>query len=238
MSLKVKVYSIIGRLFPRCLNSKMKTAILKEHGIDVGENTVFFDAGRIEIDTSRPALLKIGSFCKITSGVVILTHDYSRSVLRRKYGCIIGEARKTVIGDNVFIGMNSIVLMGTNIGNNTIVGAGSVCHGYYPDNCVIAGNPAKVLCSLDEYYKKRTGAYVEEAKEYVACFKGKYKRTPNINEMGAFFPIFLERNIDALKENRIKTNLSGDIEESVIEDFFKSEPKYDSYEDFLRDCGG
>lgn len=52
------------------------------------------------------------------------------------------------IGDNCFIGMNSIILKGTTIGNNVVVGAGSVVHGTFPDNCIIAGNPAKIIRSL------------------------------------------------------------------------------------------
>ena len=50
-----------------------------------------------------------------------------------------------VIGDNCFIGMNSIILKGTTIGNNVVVGAGSVVHGTFPDNCIIAGNPARII---------------------------------------------------------------------------------------------
>ena len=49
------------------------------------------------------------------------------------------------IGENCFIGMNSIILKGTVIGNNSIVGAGSVVCGCFPDNVVIAGNPAKII---------------------------------------------------------------------------------------------
>ena len=60
-----------------------------------------------------------------------------------------GEAPIT-IGDDCFIGMNSIILKGANLGNNVIVGAGSVVHGTWPDNCVIAGNPAKLVKRLDE----------------------------------------------------------------------------------------
>lgn len=50
--------------------------------------------------------------------------------------------------------MNSIILCGTQIGNNVIIGANSVVSGEYPDDCVIAGNPAKIICTLDEFRKR------------------------------------------------------------------------------------
>ncbi len=104
------------------------------------------------IDTSRPYLLKIGDNCVFTRGTIILTHDYSHTVLRKKFGENIGDALPVTIGNNVFVGMNSIILMGTEIGNNCIVGAGSVVKGKFPDDVVIAGNPARVLCSIQELY--------------------------------------------------------------------------------------
>lgn len=55
-----------------------------------------------------------------------------------------------VIGDNCFIGMNSIILKGTTIGNNVVVGAGSVVHGTFPDNCIIAGNPARIIRQINQ----------------------------------------------------------------------------------------
>ena len=49
------------------------------------------------------------------------------------------------IGEGCFIGANSIILKGTTLGNNVVVGAGSVVHGTFPDNVIIAGNPAKII---------------------------------------------------------------------------------------------
>ncbi len=195
-------YSLVSRLFPRLINSKMKIKALKRANIKIGKKTVFFDAGNIKIDTSRPELLSIGDYCKITSGVVILTHDYSYSVLRRAYGDLVGEARKTVIGNNVFIGMNSIILAGAQIGDDSIVGAGSVVRGIFPPKSVIMGNPAKVIMTLDEYYKKRKEKSPEEArflaKEHFVHFGEK----PTIKEMGAFFPLYLKRDKNELKKRR------------------------------------
>lgn len=61
---------------------------------------------------------------------------------------------KISIGDNVFIGANSTILPGITIGNNSIVGANSVVTKDIPENVVVAGNPAHVICSLEEYLKK------------------------------------------------------------------------------------
>lgn len=54
------------------------------------------------------------------------------------------------IGENVFIGMNSIILKGTEIGNNCTVGGGSVVTGKFESNCIIAGNPARVIRKIEK----------------------------------------------------------------------------------------
>ena len=58
------------------------------------------------------------------------------------------------IGDNVFIGAESVVLPGVTIGNNVIVGANSTVTHDIPDNTVVAGTPAKLICTLDDYLNK------------------------------------------------------------------------------------
>ncbi len=165
-----------------------------------------------------------------------MTHDYSRSVLRRVYGDILGEAQKTIIGNNCFIGIKTIILMGANIGDNSIVGAGSVVSGKFPPNVVIAGNPARVVRSLEEHYKIRLEKTQKEAFEYVKIFYDFYKRWPNIKEMHHFFPLFLERTTEALKVNNISLKLNGDCETEILRDFINSKPLYNGYEEFLDIC--
>ena len=58
-------------------------------------------------------------------------------------------AKEIHIGKNCFIGCNSIILKGTVLGDNSVVGAGAVVSGKFEDNCVIAGNPAKVIRNLN-----------------------------------------------------------------------------------------
>jgi acetyltransferase-like isoleucine patch superfamily enzyme len=58
------------------------------------------------------------------------------------------EGKDTIIEDNVFIGANSIILKGSHIGQNSVIGAGSIVAGMIPENCIAAGNPAKVLKNI------------------------------------------------------------------------------------------
>jgi len=57
-----------------------------------------------------------------------------------------------------------------------------------------------------------------------------------VEEMGAFFPLYLERTEEALRKHKIRTQLSGDEEQEVIANFLASKPVYESFEDFLADC--
>jgi len=59
-------------------------------------------------------------------------------------------AKEIVIGNNCFIGCNTIILKGTTLGNGFVVGAGAVVCGKFPDNCVLAGNPAKIIKMLGD----------------------------------------------------------------------------------------
>lgn len=235
MNLRLTFLKLRLKLFPRFAGKYDFNEILRASGVQVGEGTIFYDPNSMSIDRQRPWMLKIGSYCKITKGTVILTHDYSRSVLRRAYGPIVGEAGETIIGDNVFIGMNSVILMGTKIGNNVIVGAGSVVSGVIPDNCVVAGNPARVIRTLDEHYRLRSERSLKEAGIYVRSFIKAYGRDPSVRECGPFFPLFLERSREAIAVAGVNMDLNGDVQEEIITDFLNTEPVFESFEAFLEE---
>lgn len=236
MDIKLLFYKIKHEFFPRFCKKGEFNYILRSQGISVGEKTIFYDSKTMQIDRSRPYLLKIGSYCKITAGVTILTHDYSRSVMRRVYGEIIGDGAETVIGDNVFIGMNSVILMGTHIGNNVIVGAGSVVSGIIPDNVVVAGNPAKIVRTLEEHYEIWKQKSVTAAKECYLSFVKYYHRRPNIKEMDPFWQLFLERDENVVRESGVCICLNGDESESVMKDFLVSKPLFAGYKEFVDFC--
>lgn len=224
------------RIFPHLVGNEEFCNYLRKKGITLGKKAKFFEPSNVFVDVSRPELLKIGNYCKVSRGVTILTHDYSRSVLRRVYGEVIGDGATVEIGENVFIGMNAIILMGSHIGNNVIVGAGSVVSGFIPDNVVVAGNPAKVIKTLDEFYFQRKEKSLTEARQFFLEKEKRMGRTPVIAEMGPWFPLFLERDVAALKKNHIFTNLSGDEEEEVVHCFLQSKPRFENYEAFVEWC--
>ena len=85
--------------------------------------------------------LTIGKMCDISSGVQIYSHSsVRRCVSSRKFEAV--ETQPTVIGDNVFIGANSTILMGVTIGSSSVIGAGSVVNSSIPSMKVYAGIPA------------------------------------------------------------------------------------------------
>lgn len=96
----------------------------------------------------------------MTRGVIILAYDYSWSVVKGLYGEVLGHQAPVTIGSNVFVEMNVVILSGTTIRNNVIVGAGSIVGGLTPSNVVVAGGPARVICGIDDYRKKsRAGSF-------------------------------------------------------------------------------
>ena len=235
VNIKYLMLRIKKKIIPSKFNSKDFCQILKIKGIKIGNGTYFFGPTSTVVDTQRPSLIEIGKYCKITANVTILAHDYSRSVIRLKYGEILGEAKKTIIKDNVFIGINSIILPGAQIGNNVIIGAGSVVSGKIPDNSVAAGNPARVIRTLDEYYTRRKSKYIQEAKDY-ARYLSENGVMPTIENMGEFFPIYLPRSLENLSKYNINTKLNGDDEKDIINKFINTQPVYNSFSEFIKDC--
>lgn len=233
MKIKMILYKIQKRFFPKTIKSKKFVEILRMTGVKIGKGTYFFNPSTTTIDNTRPYLLEIGEYCKITAGVKILTHDYSRSVLRLKYGEIIAEARKTVIGNNVFIGIDTIILMGSKIGDNVIIGAGSVISGNIPDNVVVAGNPAKIIRTLEEHYNIRKYKYIEEAKEYAKEILFNDKNL-TIQKMGAFFPLYLKRDLNEIEKNKLNIKLNGDNTEDIEKNFLNSKPYYRDFKEFKK----
>lgn len=140
------------------LIEKVQNFRIKRSGLIIGKGTRIMN--RLSDYGSEPYLIRIGEHCSISSGVKFITHDGGTIIFREnpeyskgrrpvdinKYGTI-------KLDDNVFLGMNSIIMPNVSIGSNSVVGAGSVIRRNVPPNVVVAGNPARVVCTLEEYIK-------------------------------------------------------------------------------------
>lgn len=103
---------------------------------------------------SEPYLIKIGDHVRVTEGVRFITHDGGLWVFRKT---LLPDADKfgpITVGNNVHIGMNSIIMPGVRIGNNVVIACGAVVTKDVKDNTVVGGVPAKEIESIDTYYNK------------------------------------------------------------------------------------
>lgn len=139
----------------KCVNfikSRFRKFLLEEYwledyiklGMKVGRNCSI--QPELTVDVSHCWLIEIEDNVIIAPHVYLLTHDTSTKIYTgyTKIG-------KINIKKNAFIGARSMIMPGVTIGKNSIIGANSVVVKTIPDNVVAAGNPAKVICSLEEY---------------------------------------------------------------------------------------
>ena len=129
------------------LRGDFTTERLISRGMIVG--TGFKRLHGVILDPSHCWLIEIGNNVTMAPRVHVLCHDAST---KQFLNCT--KIGRVTIGDNVFIGAESVVLPGVTIGSNVIIGANSTVTHDIPDNCVAVGSPARVMCTLDAYLEK------------------------------------------------------------------------------------
>ncbi len=117
-----------------------------ELGVNIGEDNFLPDK---HCWSSEPYLITIGNHCQITNGVRFFTHGWGQAV-RDRYPNF-DTFGKIVVGDWVYIGNNSLIMPGVTIENNVLVAAGSVVTKSIPSGMVVGGNPARIICTIEEY---------------------------------------------------------------------------------------
>ena len=136
-----------------------RTNWLKKHNVffNMGENCYYHTRDI----PSEPYLLSIHNNVRIAANVRFITHDTISLVIDNipdyfnKHGRMKYYIGNIEVLDNVMIGANSTILYDVKIGPNSIVAAGSVVTKDVPANTVVGGNPAKVICSFDDFVNKR-----------------------------------------------------------------------------------
>lgn len=143
-------------------------------GADIGENCSFI--GKNISFSSEPYLIHIGNHVRVSFDVAFITHDGGAHVLREKYpnAALYGEI---IVGNNVFIGARSIILPNVRIGNNCIIAAGSIVTRSVLDGSVVAGVPARRICSIEEYERKHKNEF-----KYIADYSYEKKKNALIKQ--------------------------------------------------------
>lgn len=121
----------------------------RKQGATIGDNCRIL----IRALGPEPYLIKIGNHVSISSGTKLLTHDGGGWIFTDE-DPTLQRFEKIEIKDNCYIGVDCIILPGVVIGPNSIVGAGSVVTKDVPPNTVVAGNPARVIKTTEEYKEK------------------------------------------------------------------------------------
>jgi acetyltransferase-like isoleucine patch superfamily enzyme len=102
------------------------------YGMEIGRGVRISRGARL--DKTNPRGIHIGDYTAVTKGAIVLSHDF-----------VNREWKDTRIGKNCFLGYNCIVMPGITIGDNCIVAANSLVGRDVQPNCVVMGNPAKVV---------------------------------------------------------------------------------------------
>lgn len=162
-----------SKLLKRLMNYLKSNYLIKKNpisyarsiGVEVGEDCRLLGINRGTFG-SEPFLIKIGNHVTITSGVKFINHDGGVWVFRN-HKPDIDIFGPIIIGDNVFIGLNTIIMPNVKIGNNVVIAAGSVVTKSIEADKVVAGVPARIIKEIDQYHHK-----VEQKADYI---KGKTK---------------------------------------------------------------
>jgi len=201
---------------------------LRRKGVLIGNDVKFYNPPTNVVDLTRPYMISIGGKVKITNGVKILTHGFDWCVLRECCQRPFGSAARVDIGNNVFIGVDSIILKRITINDNVVIGAGSVVSSDVLPNSVVAGNPAHIVCTIEDLYSKYLERQCKEAFEELQSILIQAKRLLLPEDFKEFFFLFLERDEDFFGGIPVRRQVG-----EYMEEFLNSKPEFETFNDFL-----
>ena len=129
------------------INSSWVIRLQRSRGVEIGENCHF--SPYVLIDLIYPNMIHIGNNVTIGSNTMIFAHYNPTANKLLKENGYPREVKQVTIDDGAVLGPGSIITMGTSIGKNSIIGAGSVISGTIPDHSVVLGNPGRVIKKIN-----------------------------------------------------------------------------------------
>lgn len=120
---------------------------MRKSGISIGERCRIYTF----LQTNEPSMISIGNDVTISSDVAFVTHDNSILKVLDPMTDVVG---RITVGDNCFIGQRSMLMLGVTLGERCVVGAGAVVTHSFPAHSVIAGNPARIICTTEQMAEK------------------------------------------------------------------------------------
>lgn len=205
-------------------------AYLRSQGIQIGDNVFFQSPQTACVDVTRPLLVEIGDNCTILENFLLLTHDNITKAFGNIYHEFLSSSGAVTIGNNVYFARNCTVLKGVTIGDNCIFGFGSVVTRDIPANSVAVGTPAKVIYTIEEYYRIRQKKSYEEAIQYARIIYKKTGKRPTVGQMYEEFPFWMEGDED---DHRLKFSVAQQT--AGYHDIWKKEHKalFKSFDEFV-----
>ena len=132
--------------------------------------------------------------------------------------------------------MNAIITRGVTIGDNVVIGAGSVVTKDCEPNSVYAGNPARKIMTIAEYLKKREAVQFQEARELARIYRERFGKIPPVEVFNEYFMLFCDA--DTAKRNpkfraQMETGMNFEQSERWMRQNY---PMFDGYDAFLAAC--
>jgi len=148
MNILLKIFKKMFNILFANLNHEKYAKFI---GVNMGKDVHIY-GNPLNMFGTEPWCIKLGNNVHITREVLFITHDGGTLLFRDKVPDL-EITKPIIIGNNVYIGVRSIIMPGVTIGNDCIIGAGAVVTKNVPDNSVVGGVPAKFIKNIDEYFE-------------------------------------------------------------------------------------
>jgi len=207
---------------------------IRSKGVQIGDHCRIVNPRLFDIDLQRAHLITIGNNVTFNQYNCVVCHDGVAQLFREKFHDYLPSNGHITIGNNVQFGQHATVLKGVTIGDNCFIGFGATVTRDIPANSIAVGTPAKVICTLDEYYERRKTEALQESFEYARGIRDRYHRRPVPEDFTESFVWFVNgKDIDKYPNLPIKYQLGAAYDNYRANHV----AKFASFDEFLKAAG-